>query len=136
MVQTRRNFEPCVTVKGNWGNGYLVECNERKLLWDFEYTLRVTKRASKPDLTLEKGAAKNILIEDMACPQEYKITDKHREKPNKYQQLTFKTTEKRPRYGITILPMIIGCLGDGMKMLEEQVAKMKNDKKEGACKNM
>ena len=61
-----------------------------------------------------------------------------REKLNKYQQLTFTTREKRPGYDVKILPMIIGCLGDGMQRLAEQVAKIIKDKNdvEGVCQNM
>ena len=74
----------------------------------------------------------------MACPQEHNISDKHREKLNKYQQLTFTTREKRPGYDVKILPMIIGCLGGGMQRLAEQVAMIIKDKNdvEGVCQNM
>ena len=74
----------------------------------------------------------------MACPQEHNISDKHSEKLNEYQQLTFTTREKRPGYDVKILPMIIGCLGGGMQRLAEQVAKIIKDKNdvEGVCQNM
>ena len=122
----------------NWGKGHVVEGNESKMLWDFEYKLRVTERARRTDLTLEDGTNKMIWIVDMACPQEHNINDKYREKLNKYQQLIFTTREKRPGYNVEILPMIIGCLGGGMKRLQEQVAKILKDKKdvEGVCQNM
>ena len=74
------------------------------MLWDFEYKLRVTERARRPDLTLEDGTNKTIWIVDMACPQELNINDKYREKLNKYQQLIFTTREKRPGYDVKILP--------------------------------
>ena len=124
--------------KVNWGKGHVVEGNESKMLWDFEYKLRVTERARRPDLTLEDRAQKKIWIVDMACPQEHNISDKHREKLNKYQQLAFTTREKRPGYDVKILPMIIGCLGGGMQRLVEQVAKIIKDKNdvEGVCQNM
>ena len=96
--------------KVNWGKGHVIEGNESKMLWDFEYKLRVTERARRPHLTLEDRANKMIWIVDMACPQEHNISDKHREKINKYQQLTFTTREKRPGYDVKVLPMIIGCL--------------------------
>ena len=124
--------------KVNWGKGHVVEGNESKMLWDFEYKLRVTERARRPDLTLEDDANKKIWIIDMACPQKHNINDKRREKLNKYPQLIFTTREKRPGYNVEILPVIIGCLGGGIKRLEEQVAKIMKDKKdvEGLCQNM
>ena len=124
--------------KVNWGKGHVVEGNESKMVWDFEYKLRATERARRPDLTLEDRANKKIWIVDMACPQEHNISDKHREKLNKYQQLTFTTREKRPGYDVKILPMIIGFLGSGMQRLAKQVAKIIKDKKdvEEVCQNM
>ena len=68
--------------KVNWGKGHVVEGNESKMLWDFEYKLRVTESARRPDLTLEDRANKKIWIVDIACPQEHNISDKHREKLN------------------------------------------------------
>ena len=124
--------------KVNCGKSHVVEGDESTMLWDFEYKLRVTERARRPDLTLEDRAKKKIWIVDMACPQEHNISDKHREKLNKYQQLTFTTREKRPGYDVKILPMIIGCLGGGMQRLAEQVAMIIKDKNdvEGVCQNM
>ena len=39
--------------------------------------------------------------------------------------------EKRPEYRVQIVPIVIGCLGGGMKQVERQVKKFIKDK-EGA----
>ena len=65
-----------------------------KLLWDFEFKMRKTCTARRPDLILEDKEKKNIYIVDMACPQESNIQKKRTEKLQKYQQLAFETREK------------------------------------------
>ena len=61
---------------------------------------------------------------DKACPNEKNIGEKHREKLTKYQQLAFEIREKIPEYRVEIIPIVIGCLGGGMKQVESQVQKM------------
>ena len=43
---------------------------------------------------------------------------KRKEKLTKYRQLAFETRERRPGYVIEVVPVIIGALGGGMKMLK------------------
>ena len=52
---------------------------------------------------------------------------KHYEKLTKYQQLAFEMREKRPEYRVEIVPIVIGCLGGGMKQVECQVKKIIKD---------
>ena len=61
---------------------------------------------------------------DMACPNEKNIGKKQHEKLTKYQQLAFEMLEKRPEYRVEIVPIVIGCLGGGMKQVECQVKKI------------
>ena len=37
------------------------------------------------------------------------------EKLRKYQQLAFKFRERREQYRVTVIPLVIGCLGGGIK---------------------
>ena len=60
---------------------------------------------------------RTIWLVDMACPVESNIEEKLREKRTKYQQLAFEIRERRLGY------MLYGCLGRGMKKLE-QMAKL------------
>ena len=41
-----------------------------------------------------------------------------------YQQLAFEIRERRPGYTVEVIPFVIECLGEGMKKLEEQMAKL------------
>ena len=67
--------------------------NERgKLVRDFEYHLRQSKTARRPDLTLEDKAKKKIWICNMACPQQQNIEAKRLEMLTKYKQLAYRST--------------------------------------------
>ena len=62
-------------------------------------------------MTLENEKARKICLVDMSRPQEQNIEGATRTKLQKYQQLAFETTEKRRRYKVEVVPVIIGCLG-------------------------
>ena len=70
--------------------------------------------ARRPDLILEDKEKKKIWICDMACPQQQNIATKRLRKLTKYQQLTFKTRERRAGYNVMVVPLIIGALGGRM----------------------
>ena len=61
-----------------------------KFCWDFEFTMRKTVSARRPDVMIENDEEKKLWIMDVACPNEKNIDEKHHEKLTKYQQLAFK----------------------------------------------
>ena len=85
--------------------------------------MRKTTSARRPDIMIENNEEKMLRIVDMACPDEKNISEKHREKLTKDQQLAFEMREKRPEYRVEIVPIVTGCLGGGMKQVECQVKK-------------
>ena len=97
-----------------WKRGHFVENSREKLVWDFEYHLRKTTTYRRPDLTLEDKERKMIWLCNMACPQQDNINIKTNDKRTKYQQLAFKMRERRIRYKVIVVPIIIGCLGRGL----------------------
>ena len=82
----------------------------KKLLRDFEYCMRKTTSARRPDLTLEDLQERKIWLIDMACPSESNIEDKLREKRSKYQKLAFEIRGKRLGYRVEIIPFVPGVL--------------------------
>ena len=72
----------------------MLENEKAKLIWDFEYRVKKTNEARRPDLVLGKKEDKIIWLYDMACPQERNIEAKSREKITKYQQLAYETREE------------------------------------------
>ena len=60
----------------------------------------------------------------MACPQKNNIGAKRAEKMTKYRQIAFKTRERRPGYKVYIVPVIVGALGGGIKVLRFDLKKI------------
>ena len=100
--------------KERWERGAVLENQRGKLVWDFEFKLRKTTTARRPDLILEDKEKKKIWICDMACPQQQNIATKRLRKLTKYRQLAFETRERRAGYNVMVVPLIIGALGGGM----------------------
>ena len=110
--------------KEKWERGTVMENDKAKLVWDFEFQLRKTTTARRPDLILEDKEKKKIWICDMACPQQRNIEKKRVEKLTKYRQLAFETRERRPGYEIYVVPVIIGALGGGIKQVMNDLGKI------------
>ena len=62
----------------------------------------------------------------MACPQQQNIEAKWLEKLTKYTQLAYELRERRPGYKITVIPLIIGALGGGMKSAMAELSNVLN----------
>ena len=124
--------QECIKVeeknKKGWERGEVFETDRRKIYWDFEFNLRKTEKARRPDLVLEDKERKELYVVDMACPSERNITEKIVEKLRKYQQLAFELRERKPKYTIKIVPVVIGCLGGGMKDARKQIDKLIKNK--------
>ena len=112
-----------------WDRGTVFENERAKLVWDFEFHLRKTTTLKRPYLILETIEDRKILICDMACPQQQNIDMKRMEKLTKYRQLAFEMKERHPGYVIKVVPVMIGALGGGMKMLKTELKMVFNDQK-------
>ena len=110
--------------KERWTRGHVLENARAKLLWDFEFNLRKTTAARRPDLILEDKEKKYIWICDMACPQEINVEEKKNEKRTKYRQLAFELRERRVDYNIVVVPLVIGALGGGVKETIQQIERI------------
>ena len=101
--------------KVEWCRGKVVEGNGKKVLWDFEFKARKRNIHRRPDVIIEDNEKKEIFIIDMACPMESNVEAKTNEKFRNYGQLAFEIREKRPNFKVVIVPLVIGCLGGGVK---------------------
>ena len=101
----------------------MLENNKAKLVWDFEFHLRKTTTAGRPDLILELEIDKKIWICNLACPQQENIGAKRAEKTTKYRQTAFETREQRPGYEVYVVPVVVGALGGGIKALRFDLKK-------------
>ena len=106
----------------------MIEKDGKKLFWDWEYPMRTDGIARRPDFTL-----KAILLIDLAYPNENNKIAKWDEKIGKYNRLCFELRERRDGYTVKVVPTIIGCLGGGMKEVNEsirQIFEYENNDKE------
>ena len=111
-----------------WERGTVMENDKGKLEWDFEFYLRKTTTARRPDLILEDKEKKKIWICDMACPQQRNIEAKRLDKLTKYRQLAYETRKRRLGYEIMVVPLIIGALGGGVKQIFSDMGNIFEDK--------
>ena len=95
----------------------VLQNDKAKLVWDFEFHLRKTTTARRPDLILELKIDKKIWICDMGCPQQNNIGEKRAEKATKYRQIALETRERRPCNKVYIVLVVVGALGGGIKAL-------------------
>ena len=70
--------------KEQWERGMVLENDKAKLVWDFQFNLRKTETARRPDLILELRNEKQIWICDMACPMQQNIDTKRTDKLTRY----------------------------------------------------
>ena len=75
--------------------------------------MRKTTSTRRPDLTLDDLYELKIFLVDVACPV-------HRGESYGNQQLAFETRERREGYTVEVTPFVIGCLGGGIKKLENR----------------
>ena len=115
--------ESTVWYRTAWKKGTVIEKPGKKLVWDFEYRMKKTTTVRRPDLTLQDAEECIICIVDMACPPEANIAEKHSEKLQNYQQFAFDIRERYAGFMVKIVPLVVGCLGGGMKKLEVQIKK-------------
>ena len=111
-------------VQERWERGTALENGKAKLVWDFEFHLRKATTARRPDLILEEKGEKRIWICDMACPQQHNLETKWAEKLTKYRQLAFEMRERRPGYMITVIPVVTGALGGGIKKTISELSRL------------
>ena len=65
----------------------------------------------------------------MACPQQNSNGAKRTEKMTKYRQLAFETRERRIDYEIYVVPVVVGALAGGIKLLKINLKKIFDNKK-------
>ena len=98
--------ENAVWYKIIWLKGTEPDKQGKKLICDFEYCMRKTTSARRPDLTLEDLDERKIWLVVMACPVESNIEEKLREKRTKYKQLAFEIRERRAGYTVEVIPFV------------------------------
>ena len=58
----RNNNNNSVWYKQKWSKGTVLEKNGKKICWDFEFTMRKTTSARRPDVMIENDEEKKLWI--------------------------------------------------------------------------
>ena len=97
-----------------------------KILWDFNiYTYNIIS-ARRPDIVLIDKQTKKTIIIDINCPADKNITKNEKEKINKYISLQVEL-ERVWETKITIVPIVIGCLGSTTNNLRKYAERLSLD---------
>ena len=64
---------------------------------------------------------KTIWICDMACLQENNIEKKRLEKRTNYKQFAFEIRDRRTRFKVKVVPLVISAFGGGIKEILKEV---------------
>lgn len=84
---------------------------DKKTSWGFDKR----ETGKKTYLSLEHLDDKKITVVVMACLKEKNIDETYKEKLRKHQQFAFEFIERGPGLRTEIVPIVIGCIGGGMK---------------------
>ena len=94
-----------------------VEDNEEvKLLWDFTIQTDREIHHRRPDIVIQKKKVKETIIVDIAVPGDSNITQKEREKYEKYQDLA-REIKRIWKTGTKVVPVVVGVLGSVSKTI-------------------
>ena len=100
---------------------WAIENDGKKLYGDWEHQMRRKCIARRPNQTLEDTATKTIQLLDMTCRNESNKKAKREAMMRKYQQLCFELREQREGHTVIMIPMVIECLGGGIKELKANI---------------
>ena len=102
----------------------VIESDEVKLLWDVNIQCDHLIAARRPDIVVViKGERKCIII-DIAVPGDSRISDKEKEKEEKYQDLKREVKRMWNMRSVIVVPVIVGALGSITKKLDEWLEKL------------
>ena len=105
----------------NWTKGRVIQRNGYKFLWDWEHRMIEHGEVTQPDFRRWIKEDDLHSRHGTSYPYESNIHEKRIEKLQKYQQLAFELRKRREQYRVTVVPLVIGCLGGGIKQLTEDI---------------
>ena len=89
----------------------IIENNAAKILWDFSVQTDKTIPHNKPDILLVDKDERKAYVIDIACPSDYNVVKKRREKINHYTDLAIEIKSMWQLDNVVIVPIIIGATG-------------------------
>ena len=102
----------------------VLENDEVKLLWDVNIQCDNLIEARRPDIVVVVKGERKCIIIDVAVPGDSRISDKEKEKVEKYQDLKREVKRIWNMRSVIVVPVVIGALRSKAKKLNEWLEKL------------
>jgi hypothetical protein len=106
----------------------VTENEKAKILWDCAIQTDHIIQARRPDIVVQEKEINHTWIIDIAVPGDARVTEKEREKVERYQDLA-REIRRLWKTSVTVIPIVVGALG-AVANLHEQMEMLEMDKKD------
>ena len=96
----------------------VVENEEVKILWDVMIQCDREIKARKPDIVVVNKNERSCAIIDIAIPGDIRVSEKEKEKIERYQELKREIKRMWNIRSIKVIPVVVGALGSTSKKLK------------------
>ena len=119
MESLNLNIPDSMRASGGVAKPAVYGTEERRVLVDQNCPTMEQMEHTRPDLVLRLAKEKRIHIMDVACSWEPRVTEREKEKKEKYQPLAADLAKQWQGYKVTVTPVVMGTLGLVTKMRED-----------------
>ena len=99
----------------------VVENEEVKILWDLMIQFEREIKARKPDIVVVKKNERSCVIIDIAIPGDIRVSEKEKEKIERYQELKREIKRMWNIRSIKVIPEVVGAFGSTSKKRIEEL---------------
>ena len=97
----------------------VVENEEVKILWDVMIQCDREIKARKPDIVVVNKNERSCAIIDIAIPGDIRVSEKEKEKIERYQELKREIKRMWNIRSIKVIPVVVGAHGSTSKKLKK-----------------
>jgi hypothetical protein len=112
----------------------ITENENKKILWDFSVQTDRVIQARRPDIVLIDGDRNAVTIIDIAVPADTNISEKEKEKVEKYQDLKMEIKRLWKKKTVKVVPIVVGALGSVPHGLKKNLLEL--NLKDCECKKL
>ena len=102
----------------------VVENEEVKILWDVMIQCDREIKARKPDIVVVNKNERSCAIIDIAIPGDIRVSEKEKEKIERYQELKREIKRMWNIRSIKVIPVVVGALGSTSKKLKKCIEEL------------
>ena len=102
----------------------VVENDKVKILWDINVQCDNMIQARRPDIIVINKEKKEAIIVDIAVSADIRVSEKEKEKIEKYQDLKREIKRLWDLRAVQVVPVVIGALGSVTKEFEQWMKKL------------